>query len=207
MASALHLLQDMHIRKQIIICGDKIEDNTWLLPTPDLRSMIPHFLQICSKQLEIIWLLIVRPYVPANRLVILHELIHGKEVLEEEVIQLFDQKIQRTEVRRLTGPYRPLNKNSDMWLTDGVMNGLVRILTTLQSSGNGVIFTDTYYYTKLMQLRSDDPTKQGKFNCKEVKKQCKNARKKIWGNFLEVKSSVHTNSFGQTTLAMRSYFE
>ena len=62
------------------------------------------------------WLLIGRPYVPANRLVIVHELIHGEGVPEEEVIKLFDQKIQRTEVRRLTGPYRPLDKkNSDLW--------------------------------------------------------------------------------------------
>jgi len=29
----------------------------------------------------------------------------------------------------------------------------------------------------------------------------------VWGNFLEVKSSVYTNSFGRTTLDMRSYFE
>ena len=61
------------------------------------------------------WLLIGRPYVPANRLVIVHELIHGKGVHEEEVIELFDQKMQRTKVRRLTGPYQPLDKeNSDL---------------------------------------------------------------------------------------------
>ena len=39
-----------------------------------------------------------------------------------------------------------------------------------------------------MQLRSDDPTKQGKFNYKEVKKQCKNARKKYGVTFLKSKA-------------------
>ena len=55
------------------------------------------------------WLLIGRPYMPANRLASVNELIHGKGVPEEEVINRFDQK------------YR---------------------------------FTDTYFYTKMMQLRS-----------------------------------------------------
>ena len=32
-------------------------------------------------------------------------------------------------------------------------------------------------------------------------------QEEVWGNFLGVKSSVHTNSFGRTTLDMRSYFE
>ena len=68
------------------------------------------------------------------------------------------------------------------------MNGLIRILTTCQSKGNGVIFTDTYFYTKLMQLRKDDPKNQGKFNYQEVKEQCKNAMKKYGVTFLESKA-------------------
>ena len=35
-----------------------------------------------------------------------------------------------------------------------------------------------------MQLRSDDPKKQGKFNYKEVKQQCKNVMKKYGVTFL-----------------------
>ena len=115
-------------------------------------------------------LLIGRPYVPANGLVIVHELIHGKGVPEEEVVKLFDQKYRGQKWENWQVHIDLLTKNSDLWLTDGVMNDMVRILTTLQSSGNGVIFTDTYYYTKLMQLRSDYPTKQDKFNYKEVQK-------------------------------------
>ena len=135
------------------------------------------------------WLLIGRPYVHTKGLVIIHDLIHGEGAPEEEVIKLFDQKIQRKEVRRLKGPYRPVGKkNNDLWLSDGIMNGLVRILTTCQSKGNGVIFTDTYFYTKLMQLRRDDPKNQGKFNYQEVKQQCKNAMKKYGVTFLESKA-------------------
>ena len=44
------------------------------------------------KTTGIMLLLIGRPYVPANGLVIVHELIHGKGVPEEEVVKLFDQK-------------------------------------------------------------------------------------------------------------------
>ena len=44
----MHLLQDIQIRKEIIIGGDQIEDQIWLLPAPDLRLMIPHFLALVS---------------------------------------------------------------------------------------------------------------------------------------------------------------